>query len=146
LASCDIGSIVTIIVGDNLIYEYSPPEHVAAEMDRLIAMHHAHTEARVPPEVEAAWLHHRFTQIHPYQDGNSRIARILASLVFLSARGFPLLINRDMRDRYITACEQADLSDLEPMINLFAEVQKKTFIKVLSIAEADRSSLPVCLH
>ena len=122
-------------VGDNLIHEYSPPEHVAAEMDRLIEMHRAHGDARVPAEVEAAWLHHRFTQIHPFQDGNGRLARILASLVFLRARGFPLVINRDMRDHYITACEHADRGDLAPMVNLFAQIQKTTFIKVLSISE-----------
>ena len=37
----------------------------------------------VAPEVEAAWLHHRFTQIHPFQDGNGRIARALATLIFV---------------------------------------------------------------
>ncbi|MEI7834310.1 MAG: Fic family protein [bacterium] len=122
-------------IGDNLVHEYCPAVHVASEMDRLVELHHLHMQEQVPPEVEAAWLHHRFTQIHPFQDGNGRMARILASLVFLRARGFPLLINRDLRDRYITVCEQADAGDLAPMVNLFAEVQKKTFIKVLSISE-----------
>jgi len=27
-------------------------------------------QEQCPPEIEAAWLHHRFTQIHPFQDGN----------------------------------------------------------------------------
>ena len=120
---------------DALMHEYCPPEHVAAEMDRLIAMHLAHTEMNVPPEVEAAWLHHRFTQIHPFQDGNGRMARILASLVFLRDYCFPLVIHRDLRDRYITACEEADLGDLYTMVRLFSEVQKKMFVRVLSISE-----------
>ena len=58
---------------DGSIHQYCPPEHVSSEMDRLVAMHHNHTD--IAPEVEAAWLHHRFTQIHPFQDGNGRIAR-----------------------------------------------------------------------
>ncbi len=120
---------------DELLHEYCPPEHVAAEMDRLVEMHHDHTARHVPPEVEAAWLHHRFTQIHPFQDGNGRLARILASLVFLRGYGFPLVINRDMRDKYIDACELADMGDLQPMVVLFAEVQRKTFLKMLSISE-----------
>ena len=33
------------------------------------------TSRDVCPEVEAAWLHHRFTQIHPFEDGNGRVAR-----------------------------------------------------------------------
>ena len=68
---------------DGSVHEYCPPEHVASEMDRLMEMHEDHLEQGVPPEVEAAWFHHRFTQIHPFQDGNGRVARALATLVFL---------------------------------------------------------------
>ena len=120
---------------DDFLHEYCPPEHVAAEMDRLVALHLAHQQAQLPPEVEATWLHHRFTQIHPFQDGNGRMARLLASLVFLRAYCFPLLIHRDMRDRYITACEDADIGQLAPMIDLFVEAERKAFVRVLSISE-----------
>ena len=37
-------------------------------MDRLIKMYGEHREMGVPPEVEAAWLHHRFARIHPFQE------------------------------------------------------------------------------
>jgi len=57
---------------EGAIHEYCPPEHVASEMDRLIELHLQHDD--VTPEVEAAWLHHRFAQIHPFQDCNGRIA------------------------------------------------------------------------
>ena len=43
------------------------------------------------PEVEAAWLHHRFGQIHPFQDGNGRVARALATMIFLRAGFVPLV-------------------------------------------------------
>ena len=56
-------------VRDGVTYYYCPPEHVAAEMDRLVAVHADHIEKSVPSEVQAAWLHHRFTQIHPFQEG-----------------------------------------------------------------------------
>jgi Fic family protein len=62
------------------LHEYCPPEHVQSEMDNLIKWHGEHVAKKVPVEVEAAWLHHRFTQIHPFQDGNGRIARALATL------------------------------------------------------------------
>jgi len=115
--------------------EYCPPEHVEAEMDRLIEIHQAHLQTKVPPEVEAAWLHHRFTQIHPFQDGNGRIARALASLVFLRSGWFPLVIHRDIREEYIGALEKADLGDLSDLVNLFSKVQKKAFLKALSLSE-----------
>lgn len=120
---------------DGTIHEYCPPEQVASEMDALIVMHHDHETKLVCPEVEAAWLHHRFTQIQPFQDGNGRIARTLASLVFLRASSFPLVIRRDLRSEYIEALEKADQGDLQILIDLFVRVQKQEFLKALSISE-----------
>ena len=68
---------------DGTIHEYSPPLQVQSEMERLVSMHYSHIKQRVSPEIEAAWLHHRFTQIHPFQDGNGRVARALSSLIFI---------------------------------------------------------------
>ena len=117
------------------IHEYCPPEHVASEMDQLIALHLQHEETQVPPEIEAAWLHHRFSQIHPFQDGNGRVARVLASLIFLRAGWFPLVIDRDNREQYITALEKADSSDLSPLVEIFSSLQKNSFVAALSISE-----------
>lgn len=117
------------------VHEYCPPEQVASEMDRLIELHKGHTEQGVPPEVEAAWLHHRFTQIHPFQDGNGRIARSLASLVFLRSGWFPLLIHRDDREAYIDALEAADSGDLSALLLLFSRAEKRAFNNALSLSE-----------
>jgi Fic family protein len=68
---------------DGVTYAYCAPEHVGSEMDRLVAIHAEHVTNKVPSEVQAAWLHHRFTQIHPFQDGNGRVARAIASLVLV---------------------------------------------------------------
>jgi len=120
---------------DGTIFEYCPPEHVAAEMDRLLALHDAHTRRAVPPEVEAAWLHHRFTQIHPFEDGNGRVARAIASLVFIKARWFPLIIrNTGEKAKYLEALEFADAGDLGPLISLFCGVQKRVFLTALDLS------------
>ncbi len=93
---------------DGSIHEHSPPEHVASEMDRLVAMYHEHEARSVPAEVRAAWLHHRFAQIHPFADGNGRVARALASLVFIKTGLFPLIVKREDWARYVEALETAD--------------------------------------
>ncbi|MCE2511353.1 MAG: Fic family protein [Acidimicrobiia bacterium] len=120
---------------DGKLHEYCPPEHVDAEMDRLIEMHNHHSAAGTAPDVSAAWLHHRFAQIHPFQDGNGRIARAIASLVLIGAGWFPLVVTRDDRSRYISALEQADDRDLSLLIRLVAELQRKWFVRAVSIAE-----------
>lgn len=124
---------------DGSFHEYCPPEHVASEMDRLIVMHREHERRGVRTHLEAAWLHHAFTQIHPFQDGNGRVARALASLVFIKDGFFPLVIHRDIRERYIDGLETADRGDLKALVFLFAQVQKKALTKAIGTAAEVKS-------
>ena len=109
-------------------------------MERLLALHAEHERKGVPVEVEAAWLHHRFTQIHPYQDGNGRVARALASLMFIKAGWFPVVVTRDDRPRYIDALEVADEGDLRSLISFFVDLQKRALFKQCKRALRSRSS------
>ena len=103
-------------------------------MAALVELHLAHEAQGVAPEVEAAWLHHRFTQIHPFQDGNGRVARALASLVLLRAGWFPLVVTRDERDEYIGALESADSGDLAPLIDLVVRLERSALVGALGLA------------
>lgn len=119
---------------DGSVHRYCPPEQVTIEMERLVDLHDRYLEDNVPPEVLAAWLHHRFTQIHPFQDGNGRVARALATLVLLRAGWFPLVVHRDQRAAYINALEAADQDNLGPLIGMFAAIQRQAFVNALGIA------------
>lgn len=125
---------------DGRIFEYCPPEQVTAEMDRLVEMHLDHVNAGVPAELESAWLHHRFTQIHPFQDGNGRVARALASLVLIREGWFPLVITSAVRVRYIDNLKAADAGDLRPLASQFASVQRTWFRKAIGIGEQIRQA------
>lgn len=121
---------------DGVRYTYCPPEHVASEMDRLVAIHTDHIAKNVPAEVQAAWLHHRFTQIHPFQDGNGRVARAIASLVLVKEGLFPLVVTRDDYPIYVDALELADTGDLKQLIDLITKLQISQFRKATAISEA----------
>lgn len=96
------------------LYRYCPAEQVPGEMEKLVAWHNEHSSKQVPIEIQAAWLHHRFTQIHPFADGNGRVARALATLVLLRARLYPVVIPTDEKSAYIDALEAADRRNLRP--------------------------------
>ncbi len=107
-------------------HEYCPPEFVQDEIDQLLAWHKEHDAVNVCPEVEAAWIHHRFTQIHPFQDGNGRVARALTGAVFLKADHLFLVIRSEKhRNLYLDALEAADGGDLSQLVDLFADIQIK---------------------
>ena len=114
-------------------FSYCPPEHVDQEMENLIAWHRQHESAGIPADVSAAWLHHRFTLIHPFTDGNGRIARCLATLVLLKARWLPLVVTRKERVAYIAAIRKADNDDLKPLVDFIGDRQKEAILEALSL-------------
>ena len=116
-------------------FEFCPPEHVDSEMERLLQLHHLHEKWGVPPYVEAAWIHHAFTLIHPFTDGNGRVARCLGTLVFLKHNWFPLVVTRGDREEYISALRQADKGDLRRLIGLFITLQGKAIREAFSLSD-----------
>lgn len=124
---------------DGETYYYCPPELTKEEMENLIRFYHE-AESHYSPEVKAAWLHHRFTQIHPFQDGNGRVARALASLVFLRAGLFPLVVRDSDRQAYIGALESADAANLLPLVTFFVHRQREAILKALGLEQQVQSS------
>jgi len=96
------------------VLEYVPPEHVQSEMERLVELYGG-TE-QLHPIVAAAWLHHRFIRVHPFQDGNGRVARALVLLVLLRKDYAPLVVDRRRRDEYLHALGLANVADLAPLV------------------------------
>ncbi len=121
------------------VHEYCPPEITGEEMAKLVALYRS-AEGHYPSEVKAAWLHHSFTQIHPFQDGNGRVARALASLVFLKDGLFPLVIRESDRQEYIGSLEKADAGDLLPLVSLFAKRQRESILKALGLKQQVQQS------
>lgn len=69
----------------------------------------------------ACAAHTWFVMIHPFIDGNGRVARLMMNLM-LMRYGFPIaVITRDDRLRYYEALETAQTSDLTPFVALVSE-------------------------
>jgi Fic family protein len=110
-----------VVRPDGSVLEYTPPEHVQSEMDRLVELYAEST--RLHPIVRSAWLHHRFINIHPFQDGNGRVARALVLLVLLRNDYAPLVVDRRRRDEYLRALDLGNEGDLAPLVRLFAGME-----------------------
>ena len=122
---------------DGSIHEYCPPEQVESELDNLEYFYNELQQDKSVdhPLLTDAWLHHTFTQIHPFQDGNGRVARALLTW-HLAKEGFlPVVISRDDRAKYIEALELADGSALNPFIDLTVQLEKRTILQALGEPE-----------
>ena len=116
---------------NSIIYNYCPPIQVDSEMDALIRILNIDfKDSHVL--VKAAFLHHAFTQIHPFQDGNGRLARLIASFILIKEGLFPLSLDRDDRTKYIDALESADENDYQPIIEIFADNQISSIERALN--------------
>ncbi len=120
---------------DGVIHEYCPPVQVDSEIESLLLWLSQYSDE--DPVIVAAWAHHRFTQIHPYQDGNGRVARALTTMILLRADLLPLVIDRDLRLEYLEALEEADLGSLATLASLFARLERNAILQALSI-DTDR--------
>ena len=79
------------------------------EADRFSAFREGHRDLAPAPEVEAAWLHHEFVRIHPVQDGNGRVSRLLMAYAYAKDGEFPPVIPAQDETDHIDSLELGDL-------------------------------------
>lgn len=82
----------------------------------------------------AAMVHALFVNIHPFIDGNGRVARLLMNLALLQAGYNITIIPPVVRADYIRALQASNHNDFEPFINFISEMvyeAQKEYIKIL---------------
>lgn len=125
-----------VIRQDGSMLKYTPALFVQDEVDALVALYSDYIAGigDVHPLALAAWLHHRFIIIHPFADGNGRVARALALLVLIQKEYAPIVVRRDNREEYIEALDRANEGDLEPLIRFFARLEEYAIIAELEMS------------
>ncbi|MDR1431315.1 MAG: Fic family protein [Propionibacteriaceae bacterium] len=103
------------------VHYYASPEDTASEMDRLIEELRSDGFSRAHPVLQAAYAHYAYVHIHPFTDGNGRVARALASVYLYRNPGVPLVIFADQRDIYIDALEAADGGHPSAFVHFISE-------------------------
>ena len=121
---------------DGYVHEYCPPEQVDSEMDAFLEIHHSHADRNLPTEVEAAWLHHAFVRIHPFQDGNGRMSRLLVAYAFARSGEFPPVVPAQDKHLYIGALERADEGDLRPFVEYLALRSRESTAGAVLLAQS----------
>ena len=93
------------------IYYFTPPEQVKPDMTDLLDWYRAQEAAGEHPVIIAATFHYRFVRIHPFDDGNGRMARLLMNLILIKHGYTVAIVQRDERASYLHQLERADQSE-----------------------------------
>ncbi len=102
---------------DGKMHSYAPADLTPAEMHRLVSELRSEAFLAAHPVLQASYAHYAFVVIHPFADGNGRVARALASVFMLRARSIPMLILADQRYEYFGALEAADRGDAQAFVD-----------------------------
>jgi Fic family protein len=91
-------------------FEYASPEETPALMTDLVDWYNAaEKEGKYSPVELAALFHYRYIRIHPFEDGNGRIARLLINYI-LTRHDYPMIVVRSRnKSDYLEALHAADL-------------------------------------
>ena len=100
----------SVITASGEEFHYAAPEETPAMMYSLITWFASEIEkGELTPIELASLLHYRYIRIHPFEDGNGRIARLLVTYV-LKRYGYPMLIIRsEDKDSYLQTLHQCDI-------------------------------------
>jgi tetratricopeptide (TPR) repeat protein len=79
---------------------YASARHVAPLMETWLAELNRRRKGNLDPMEDHIWLHATFVRIHPFADGNGRMARLLANLPLLAAGLDPVNIPATAGGRY----------------------------------------------
>ncbi len=99
-------STVGVIEGQQVVFEYTRPQDVPRLMEQWFGLFQEIDRSLVPGNRDYALsayaqLHVSFVRIHPFFDGNGRLARLVANLPVLRCGLPPILIPKERRKQYI---------------------------------------------
>jgi len=83
------------------------------------------------PLVLAAIIHNRFEYIHPFQDGNGRVGRLLLNFILIKNNYPPInIMLEDRQEYYNTLLEYQKNNNLRPTLEFLIKQYKKTIKEV----------------
>ncbi|WP_259014534.1 Fic family protein [Emticicia fluvialis] len=114
----------SVLLQNGEMFHYASPMDTPMAMNDLMAWFHSETEKQeLSPTELAAIFHYKFVLIHPFDDGNGRISRLLMNYVLLKNGLPPVIIKSADKKNYLNALNQVDSDNrkLPVFVNYISE-------------------------
>lgn len=103
------------------VFRFAEPFEVPGKMQQLInSVNMLAGKSDVEILAAAAKAHYDFVLIHPFDDGNGRMARLLMNLVLIKYGFPPAIIKTQDKRKYFSALRQADGGQLDVFVEYIA--------------------------
>lgn len=103
------------------VFRFATPEETPVEMHDLLEWYVREREkSDKNPILLATEFHYRFIRIHPFDDGNGRLARILMNFILMSSGYPPIIIKTEDKENYISTLQLADSGQFDPFVDYIA--------------------------
>lgn len=113
-----------------IIHAGVPVKDLPNALDDLIRWYKKN-KAKFKPLVLAAIMHNQFEHVHPFQDGNGRVGRLLLNLILIQNKYPPINISfEDRLEYYYTLQEYHKSRNLRPTLKFLIKQYKKTLKQV----------------
>lgn len=136
-------SVITV-TGER--FEYASPEETPALMTDLVEWYNMEEhKAELSPIELAAVFHYRYIRIHPFEDGNGRIARLLVNYI-LTRHHYPMIVVKGKdKDRYLTALNRCDVQ-VGPTPSVGAHAEQAQLMPFMDyMTQCLETALKVCI-
>ncbi|MDI9915496.1 Fic family protein [Rhodococcus sp. IEGM 1379] len=120
------------------IHPYCPPDSVQAEMDKFCEQLRSPIYEHIPPITRSAYVHYCISQIHPFEDGNGRVSRIVASMILMQTYRVPLVVYSDRKQTYLQALEAVENKDYGQLIQNITDRIAATLAELAQSIESNR--------
>jgi len=106
---------------DGVDHSYAPVDVTPMEMSRLVSELRSEAFLAAHPVLQAAYAHYALVVIHPFADGNGRVARALASAFTYRAISMPVMILSEQKESYLDALEGADSGNFQLFVDFMLD-------------------------
>jgi Fic family protein len=119
---------------DGKILEFTDWLQVPGEVEALTEWHRSEA-GKIHPIELAATFHHRLVRIHPFLDGNGRVARLMMNTILMQHDFTPAIILVEEKQRYFETLQAADDGDYAPLFRFLDEQVTRTLQMTVNVAE-----------
>ena len=127
-----------VMLKDGTMHAYAPADLTPAEMHRFVEAIEGESFRTAHPALQASYAHYAFVCIHPFADGNGRVARALACVFTYRSASIPVMILAENRKQYLDSLHASDDGDHQSFVDF---VTQRCFDAILMVNESIRTAL-----